>query len=1451
MSVVTKRLKWLKWTAGITAGLFLLVLLAAAGSLALLRTETGQRSLAALISRLVSSDSLKLELQGLGGRIPWEVQLQGFTLADAEGVWLEGNELLLSLEPADLFRGRLHLPEIRLKSLRLDRIPQSTGQADGGFNPDDLKFPPVQVDRLALESLELGPTLSALGRAYTFTGRWVSLNDEAAVELNLDDGEKAFEALALKARWLRSSGLLGIDLRFHDGPDGLLKKLLGLPSERPVSLSLTGHGPLRRWPGILNLDWEENLALQTDLLLSLNDGLAFELKGSARAGTGLLPEKAAEFSGREAAYGLSGRLSGEYLLTVDKLNLSTETAELSLSGSLDLNSLNVDGRFDLTPKAPEPLLARYGALVKSGAQLICRFKGALYEPELHLKLTSGPAAYPPVSAEAISLELDARPSGVLTSGFPGLEANGRLLLNGLKHPGYEHGDETGINFSAVLDSNYRLDIKSLDLKTTGLTLSGCGTLVLDSLKLDMWARADLDEPAWVEGISSSGLTGRLRLNAEARGDLSRRTLASSFSGRLSNIKGLPEEASALLGGPVEISGLFDWDGDLLAFREVELRSASLLKGGGDIDLGRRSLAIGWTMDVAGLEAPAAGYGLKVSEPVRINGRLAGTFDDFSLDAGLAATTLEHSGLIFENLAANLKMKGLPSAVAGSIDLSCSSRGGDIKTATDFSYSAPMLSVERLTAAAPGVSLTAGFRYDASSGLTDGRAALEAESLKTVSMMLDLPVSGTVKADVDLSAETKRQKAVLRAAVAGLDWDGMRMGRAELRAQLDDLLAVPAGEAVLDLKNLRYQDYLLEEGRLEMNGRMAETDFTARLQGKAPQFFLLNCTGTAGLNKELLTLDLKSLSGRIERHSFRLLQPALLRKDGDRINITGLELRMAGGRLKAEAAIDAVSAALAITADRLPLSPLNMFSPVQINGLAGGRIDLQGPLEAPVLDVNLVVSDFRPALATGAKAPAAELKLTGRLAQGRLSAQASVEGLGPRPGSAEFDCQAFLKLRPFKLDLPADSPVRGRITSDVDLGIIPLLLALDDQNLSGLANADATIGGTLGKPRIEGTVALDGGRYENIRIGAILENIKADIGLEGDRLTLKSLKATDGAKGRINAEGGLSIDAEKKYPFDLAFRLTDAQLVRLDIFSANTSGALTLNGDMEQARLEGRLLLAPAELRVPENLPPSLVELDVTEINTEEGAARKQGQKAGDGYRFAFAVDVAMRERFYVRGRGLDSEWRGNLSVGGTAEQPRITGELQVIRGKFVFLDRGFNLTQGTLLFDGSSPPAPLISLTGEATIQSTTARVRLTGLAASPKIELSSDPYLPSDEVLALILFGRSLSSISPLQALRLAQAVNKLAGGKGPSLDIMGMTREILHVDDIDIRQQETGGGATVGVGKYLAENIYLRAETGVAGSIGGRVSVEVELTPHLSLETEVGSDSQGGLGLNWKIDY
>jgi translocation and assembly module TamB len=134
-------------------------------------------------------------------------------------------------------------------------------------------------------------------------------------------------------------------------------------------------------------------------------------------------------------------------------------------------------------------------------------------------------------------------------------------------------------------------------------------------------------------------------------------------------------------------------------------------------------------------------------------------------------------------------------------------------------------------------------------------------------------------------------------------------------------------------------------------------------------------------------------------------------------------------------------------------------------------------------------------------------------------------------------------------------------------------------------------------------------------------------------------------------------------------------------------------------------------------------------------------------------------------------------------------------------------------------------------------------------MKLTSDPPFPQDEILSRLLFGRSASNITPLQALQLADSINTLARGSG--LDLLARTRQVLGLDQLTLKPTgKTQEKTALSAGKYLSEEVYLEVEQGVSPETG-KASLKWEITPNITVQTEVGVNAEAGVGINWRWDY
>jgi translocation and assembly module TamB len=191
------------------------------------------------------------------------------------------------------------------------------------------------------------------------------------------------------------------------------------------------------------------------------------------------------------------------------------------------------------------------------------------------------------------------------------------------------------------------------------------------------------------------------------------------------------------------------------------------------------------------------------------------------------------------------------------------------------------------------------------------------------------------------------------------------------------------------------------------------------------------------------------------------------------------------------------------------------------------------------------------------------------------------------------------------------------------------------------------------------------------------------------------------------------------------------------------------------------------------------------------------------------------------------------------------------------------LTRGTITFDGSAKLDPVLDIVAEASTADITAQVNLGGFASAPTITLTSTPVVPQDEILARVLFNKGVSQITAGEGLQLAAAAATLAGG-GPG--VLDRLRGSLGLDWFKLGSGATGpttgtlnprapsgsaaSGTALSAGKYVAPGVSVGVSQGISPPTS-KITVEIEVRPHLTVGGEAGQSGSTGIGLNYNYDY
>ncbi|MDR0881634.1 MAG: translocation/assembly module TamB domain-containing protein [Candidatus Adiutrix sp.] len=616
------------------------------------------------------------------------------------------------------------------------------------------------------------------------------------------------------------------------------------------------------------------------------------------------------------------------------------------------------------------------------------------------------------------------------------------------------------------------------------------------------------------------------------------------------------------------------------------------------------------------------------------------------------------------------------------------------------------------------------------------------------------------------------------------------------------------------------------------------------------------------------IDLERLNLMLGPSGLNLREPLRLRPGPEwQISPLIVDFRPQG-QLAAE--VDLRPEALKIKASLKNL-PYLFFKPLAGPDLPGGEIQsltvaLEQTADGPAGDLKLKTQAAPKEL----KKLRPILELNGHLSGGPTPALALEGTIAGGPGwKADGRFTARLPLTPGPAGGWPQPNLGGPLAGDLKftgpLGPLWALLGQPDQTLSGLAQIQTRLSGSLNQPQTEGAVYLAGGRFEDRLLGLLIK----DINLEAVSTPEWPLKALLAAKD--NRGGGLALEAQVR---DLANPVIKAK-GRLSHFSPLNRDDLVIfiSGDLGA---EGPL----SQLNLSSDLTIDRGEMDLKIISAAGSVSTLDLSQSGDKITSAngglrLNLKVRLPGQFFIRGPGLESEWQGQLAIGGSSSRPSLVGQLSPVRGYFEFSAKQFQFSGGEIAFNGGVLPSLNLELTNST--PDLTAIIRAGGSAKKPTLTLESRPPLPEEEVLAHVLFGQNSSSISRFEALQLASALNDLRHFGAGGWSALGTVRSSLGLDvlrlggsggnntrqvssqsgsmarDMSGRQSGDAAGTqdediAVEAGKYLSDNVYMGVEH--SGSGGAAVRLEVELTPSVSLEARSSAESSR-VGLGWKKDY
>jgi len=1422
----------------------LLMLIAAGIALPLIAQESDEAQKSGFLRFIedrISSPSRRIAINGLEGALSSDLRIAEITISDAEGVWLRIDNAQLNWDQAALLTGRLQINSLTADSIDYIRPavpPEGVTPPAPEAGAIDVPELPVAVflEELSVPQVTFGEDLFGLGSEISVAGRLVLEGGSLDTNLDIDRLDGPGGNLSLNLKYDRESTNADIDLALTEPRDGVIVNLLGMEGKPELSLRVQGSGPFTDIDTELTLDADGKRALTgVARLNSTADGLDIDadLNGPI---ADLVPAAYKPFFGSETRLSANAlvRDAGGFTLNTFALTGGQLAIDASANTTTDgfLSSLVLDAQ--IADRAGQKVaLPGGGATTRvSGARLQIDYgQGDSWEGALVIDgLETGELA-----TESISLALDGAALNLNDPATRRVTFNADGTISGItaKDPQVADalGDSMGLGLAGLWSAGDSLQLAEARLrgKAFDMALSGA----LDGGDFDGNVILSTPSIAPFSGLAGRQLSGALQLSAEGSIALLTGGFDLTLNGNANDLRIGMDALDNILTGETQLSGrVARTEAGVTAeqFRIGNAQSRIAADGTFASDAADFEFSVALS-DLALLSENATGALTAVGTAKGADGLINLDFDAQVPSGTLTDRRLRDAVLGFTG---QLEGADLNGSITGNTFLD----GHRVDLTADVAVSEGTSRLSGLNFTTAGTKLTGGVAQGPD-GLLTGALDLQSNDLSVPAALLLAEASGAATAKIELAPRGTKQSATIAASVRDVTYNDIRVSRADITASIGDVFGVPAIKGTLDGTGIAAAGLDIDtlNAAADQNGETTSFSGTATLANGAD----IDTGGSLTPVGDGYRVVLDRLQLQQGPLSARLASRTALTVANETVTLQDVIFDVGGGRITSSGtAGEALD--LAVTVDDVPLAIANAIMPdLGLAGTLNGRLRVSGTASEPSVGFDISGSGISAAMIATYGVTPLQVDASGTFANNTLRL-AALQANGP--AGSTLSANGTMPLVGSNGDL--------RVTGTVPLAIANRTVGSRGTQLSGSVNIDARVTGSLAQPSFGGAISTANAEVVDPQSNLRLQSISASARLSGQQLIVESFSGSLATGGSISVSGSMSLNGD--LPADIQIGLNSARYADGNMFVATASGQLAVTGSLlRDPLLSGDVRVERAEISIPDSFDTSAVLLEVDHASLPPDVAETLrrlrtdgGSSSGSGRPSVMRLNVAVSapNQIFVRGRGADAELGGQVQLRGTVNNIQPSGGFELIRGRMNILGQRLDFTSGTVTLVGTLDP--YIRLTAQSVAEDATVYIILDGPVSDLDIVLTSQPELPQDEVLSLLIFKRALSDLSPLQLAKLAGAAAELAGGSNNSL-VDGL-RSAAGLADLDVITDAEGNTA-VRAGTYIQDNVYVSVEAGAEGD--SKVSIDLDLNENFKARGSTTNDGETSLGIFFEQDY
>ena len=417
------------------------------------------------------------------------------------------------------------------------------------------------------------------------------------------------------------------------------------------------------------------------------------------------------------------------------------------------------------------------------------------------------------------------------------------------------------------------------------------------------------------------------------------------------------------------------------------------------------------------------------------------------------------------------------------------------------------------------------------------------------------------------------------------------------------------------------------------------------------------------------------------------------------------------------------------------------------------------------------------------------------------------------------------------------PMSVLLLGTVDLQLVHLFDP--DLRTSGQVKFNVNSSGVGAGAGFGGNIDLVDASLSSPDLPVALLHCNGSFALSNNRISVTQFKGDVGG-GTLTAQGGVALRPSIQFDFGVAAH--DVRMLYPQGMRESIDANLRMTGSTASALLGGNVNLTDVSFT-------NAFDLDSFIDQFSGGVESPPSQ----GFSNNIALNLAVRSSNNVSlvSRTLSVNGSANLQVRGTASQPIILGRADLSGGDIILNGTRFVLNGGTIQFVNPSATEPLVNLTASTTIQQYNIDLRFLGPVDQMRTQYTSDPSLPSADIIHLLAFGETTEA-SAANATPASQTAETLVANQVSS-QVTGRLSKVAGISQLSINPVLAGSnsqgpaGANITVQQRVTSNLFVTFSSNVSTTQGQTIQGQYQISPRVALS--VTRDPNGGFAVDTQI--